>query len=266
MSTILKALRRLEREKPPQQGKALRDDVVELRRDDPSEPHPDRALWWTGGAGAALALVLGSLWLASGVREIHPPGGGEAPTAIARPAPRPEAIPRPPSPLAEEPATRRVQTPPGMPETKPVPSAQKPSPPEPARRLEPSRHPARAPERPGRMAELPQRLPDPEPLLAIEAPTSAPAAPEVEDAAELEAVLVRPTAERKLPPAPEARVDSTTWHPDTARRLAVVSAPGAAPVTLHEGDAIGELVVLRIEPAAVVFLYQGREVHRRVGD
>ncbi len=80
------------------------------------------------------------------------------------------------------------------------------------------------------------------------------------------ALIAKPTAEPKAPPAPEAHVDSTTWHPDSTRRLAVVSAPGGAPVTLREGDAIGELVVLRIEPAAVVFLYKGREVSRRVGD
>jgi hypothetical protein len=48
--------------------------------------------------------------------------------------------------------------------------------------------------------------------------------------------------------------------------MAVVSLPGGAPLTLREGDAIGELVVLRIEPAGVVFLHKGREVSRRVGD
>jgi hypothetical protein len=121
---------------------------------------------------------------------------------------------------------------------------------------------ARAPERSDPVTERPHRLLDPEPLHAFEAPTARAATPEAAPSPEPEASAAKPEA----PPAPEAHVDSTTWHPDAARRLAVVSAPGGAPVTLREGDAIGELVVLRIEPATVVFLHKGREVSRRVGE
>jgi hypothetical protein len=114
---------------------------------------------------------------------------------------------------------------------------------------------ARAPER-TEPAARPYRLPDPEPLRAFAAPV-----PEAAPPAEAVGRAAEPTAL----PALEAHVESTTWHPDPSRRRAVVSAGGRAAVTLREGDAIGELVVLRVEPSGVVFLYQGREITHRVG-
>ena len=118
---------------------------------------------------------------------------------------------------------------------------------------------ARAPER-AEPAARPYRLPDPEPLRAFAAPVPAPV-PEAAPPAE----PVGRAAEPAAPPTPEAHVESTTWHPDPSRRRAVVSAGARAAVTLREGDAIGELVVLRVEPSGVVFLYQDREITRRVG-
>jgi len=114
------------------------------------------------------------------------------------------------------------------------------------------------------VAERPHRLPDPKPLHAFEAQTAQAAAPVA--VPELEAFIARQTAEPIAPRGPQAQVESTTWHPVAGRRLAVISTPDREAVTLREGDAIGELVVLRIEPAAVVFLYDGREVSRRVGE
>ena len=279
MSTILKALRRLERERQPQPGKPLRDDVVALQPGEPQE-RPDRTLWWASRVGAALMLVLGGLWLTSGMREVdHETEETRAPTAFARPDARElasEAIEPGPArarrtPVGENPPSRRSQPPPQ------AVSGEMASPPKPApAALErPSRLVARVPERSGPVTDRPHRLPDPEPLHAFEAPAVRVATPrpraggagprEAVPAPLPAAFIPKPTA-AKAPPAPEAHVDSTTWHPDTARRLAVVSTPGGAPVTLHEGDAIGELVILRIEPAAVIFLYEGREVTRRVGD
>jgi hypothetical protein len=259
VSTILKALRRLEREKQPEPGKALREEVVAFLPGEPQEPRSDRTLWWAGAGGAAI-LVLGLLWVASGEKERE----AGARSAVA-PAPRPEAIapapapaegaPAVPVPVAEVPSPRTPSTPHLAPAA-PGPTSS----PTMAGVAEPSSGAgARAPER-AEPAARPYRLPDPEPLRASAAPLPAPV-PEAAPPAE----AVRTAAEPATPPAPEAHVESTTWHPDPTRRRAVVSAGGRAAVTLREGDAIGELVVLRVDPSGVVFLYQGREITRRVG-
>jgi hypothetical protein len=65
---------------------------------------------------------------------------------------------------------------------------------------------------------------------------------------------------------PELVVTSTQWHPDAARRSASVRVAGRdAPLVLHTGDAVGPLVVARIEPSGVVFRMGDVEVRRRVG-
>jgi hypothetical protein len=255
VSTILKALRRLEREKQPEPGKALRDEVVAFLPGEPQEPRPDRTLWWVGAGGVAI-LVLGLLWLAAGERERETGARSavapaERPEAIA-PAPAPaEEAPAVPVPVAEVPSLRTPNTPhPALAAPEP------PSSPTVARVVEPSSSAgARAAER-AEPGARPYRLPDPEPLQAFAAPVPEAAPP---------AEAVERAAEPAAPPAPEAHVESTTWHPDPSRRRVVVSAGGRAAVTLREGDAIGELVVLRVEPSGVVFLYQGREITRRVG-
>jgi hypothetical protein len=271
VSTILKALRRIERERQPQPGKPLRDDVVALQSAEPQE-RPDRTLWWAGRVGPVLILVLGGLWLASGMREPgHETEEPTAPAAVARPDARAlasEAVV--PAPTR---ATRADEEPAPVPEILPSRRSSAPqravsgettSPPKPAPAAveRPRRVAVRAPERSDAVTERPQRLPDPEPLHAFEAPTARAATPEAAPRPEREVSVAKP----KALPAPEAHVDSTTWHPDPARRLAVVSSPGGEPLSLREGDAIGELVVLRIEPAAVLFLYRGRELSRRVGE
>jgi hypothetical protein len=61
-------------------------------------------------------------------------------------------------------------------------------------------------------------------------------------------------------------VTRTLWHPDAGRRVAVLEVEGREdPVELREGDAVGDAVIRHIEPSAVVFLYRGVEVRRRVG-
>lgn len=245
MSTILKALRRLESEKPPQPDRPLRDDVVAFRPGEPHEARPGRGLRWAGAGALALIVVLGSLWLASAPFE-----PGRAPQASV-----PGDTSSPPSRVADLP-------PPRTPPPSRRPATWQPVPPNPS--------PALA-ERPGPAAEAaptdplharPHRLPDPEPLRAFAAPRESEPAP----APSLALPAARQAPPAQAAPAPEARVDSTTWHPDAERRRAVVSAPGRATVTLREGDAIGELVVRSIEPAGVVFLYRGAEVRRGVGD
>ena len=64
----------------------------------------------------------------------------------------------------------------------------------------------------------------------------------------------------------EVVVTRTTWHPSAERRVAVVRGAGDSQEReVHEGDSVGSLQVLRIEPSDVVFLRQGVEVRQRVG-
>jgi len=75
-----------------------------------------------------------------------------------------------------------------------------------------------------------------------------------------------PIAPVKLVPIPPVVVQRTIWHPDSSQRTAQVLVKGEPdPLTLHEGDAVGTLVVLRIEPSGVVFLNDRVEIHQRIG-
>ena len=185
MSTILKALRRLEREKQPQPGKPLRDDVVALQPGEPQEG-PDRTLWWASRVGMPLILVLGGLWLAPGIREDgQKTEGTRAPTAARADAPvlaSEAVVPVPPparrvqeqaAPAAARPPARRTRAP------QPTVSGKPTSPPKPAPAAVERPRPvaAPAPERADPVAERPHRLPDPKPLHAFEAQTARVAAP-----------------------------------------------------------------------------------------
>ena len=75
----------------------------------------------------------------------------------------------------------------------------------------------------------------------------------------------KPAASR-VAAAPQIFVERTVWHPTASRREATVQVEGfAEPLSLREGDAVGVLVVSKIEPSAVVFLHGTRELRRRVG-
>jgi hypothetical protein len=65
---------------------------------------------------------------------------------------------------------------------------------------------------------------------------------------------------------PTVYVERTIWHPMAERRVAVVELEGSdEALELHEGDAVGPLVVGEIEPSGVFFVYDGVELRRRVG-
>lgn len=258
MSTILKALRRLERERQPDPSRPLHEDVVAYRPGEPQES-PRRPVSLAAGAAVVIALGLGGLWLSS-----EGGGSGSEPWLAAEPrasagaesrerSARTTTAPRPAPPVAVTEPARRLE-----PAPKPQPVA--PDLPSPAAWVEEASDAA-----PATDDELPYRLPDPTPLAAFEVP-----APR-EEVAEVSTVPARPArtrlAEPEPPsPAPTAKVESTTWHPDPGRRVARVSAPGRDAVSLREGDALGELVILRIEPAGVVFLYRGHELRQGVGE
>jgi hypothetical protein len=66
--------------------------------------------------------------------------------------------------------------------------------------------------------------------------------------------------------APAFVIERTVWHPREERRRALLRLGGRKEaLELREGDAVGTLVVVRIEPSGVVFLEAGREVRRKVG-
>jgi hypothetical protein len=65
---------------------------------------------------------------------------------------------------------------------------------------------------------------------------------------------------------PTLGVDKTIWHPDAARRVAVVKLIDDEEVLrLQEGDAVGPLVVETIKPGSVVFNHDGVEIVYKVG-
>jgi hypothetical protein len=68
------------------------------------------------------------------------------------------------------------------------------------------------------------------------------------------------------PSAPAVLVERTSWHPSAERRTAWVSVEGiSATRELHEGEAVGALVVKEIRPSSVVFLHGADTLQRRVG-
>jgi hypothetical protein len=61
-------------------------------------------------------------------------------------------------------------------------------------------------------------------------------------------------------------VTRTIWHPSAERRVAMVRGAGDSKEReVREGESVGSLQVLRIEPSDVVFLREGVEVRQRVG-
>jgi hypothetical protein len=101
----------------------------------------------------------------------------------------------------------------------------------------------------------------------------APPPPAAELAEEPPPLLVEPPAPKASAPArvatlrpPEVTVKKTTWHPNPERRVAEVEVEGRkGALELHEGDAVGTLVISEIQPSGVVFLHGGERLHRKVG-
>ena len=318
MSTILKALRRLEEERTAKAERALRDQVV---GPPPAAPRNRRRLLRILGACAGVALLGFGLysWRArSTVRPIsipvpaawpHPvgspqtarqanpvvskpqpalgapaPQGASPPTVVpggetgvqgAGPAPgpspaelraaaaalapapdvavvqRPPPAPNPPLGSSEAPRAAAANPTDAAPGAAPPPQriAPPPSPPEPAADAEDA-----VP------SSVPIRLRDVDPSLHSpygirqESPRAHAAS----------AKASRPHAAGAA--APEVVVTRTVWHPSPERRVAMVRAAGDSQEReVHEGESVGALQVLQIEPSDVVFLRDGVEIRQRVG-
>jgi hypothetical protein len=70
-------------------------------------------------------------------------------------------------------------------------------------------------------------------------------------------------------PIPSVLVTQTIWHPRAERRVAVIerldASGGEESLRMREGDRIGSLQLVSIEPTGVVFVHDGIELRRRIG-
>jgi hypothetical protein len=338
MSTILKALRRLEQDRSAQGERPLREQVAVARA--PAK----RRRAWPLVLGLALCAGVGAgvlaFWLASerGASEGAATGPDQAQLAAAAggapDATRVRVLSPAPGTAAESaPAGESPAAPAGEPAASGLPAAAYASPVETVRRPRagpriaeptdptdaevdggalPAAAPPLGPEAmPGRhrrveplLAAAPSgaapvpspRSEPPSPALAprAEPPSPAPApraeppspapAPRAQPSLPVPAPPVTPAPAAEAPPGPEpapviaaapppvraavpeVRVERTLWHPQATRRVAVVLLGAEEPREVHEGDALGPLVVAKIEPSGVVFVHEGVELRRRVGD
>jgi hypothetical protein len=214
VSTILKALRRLEQEKVRGAVRPLREQIAV-----PMEPHRRWLPWVLAGGTLSLGLALGATvmptWPGGSVLSI-PSRSSEVAAA--------ESVAQVPEPAVAQ-----------TPEPAPV-----------ATRVE--------------VYSVPPPAAEPRP--ATESERDA-----LLDVAAFKASHTGPVA-RQAPRVrvPQVSVMQTVWHPQTSQRTAQVEVENFdEPLSLREGDAVGSLVVKRIEPSAVVFLHGSVEIRQRVG-
>jgi hypothetical protein len=315
MSTILKALRRLEKDKAPP-GRPLRDQVTREHDAGPAAPRPARR--WPFLAGSVVTGVLAGLAVLLLFFRGGPPAPEPAP-ATAAPAPAaaaptapaaPAAAPAPadsaaalrekrramrqarlraaaaPAPAAVEPEV--APPPPGpepaLPEVAVIdrgapgpriaqepPEAAAPPPPAPtpgsARPWGPVDPTAAGAVAPAPVAPAPPAPVAPAPPAPVERPAPVAAVREAAAPAKPKPAAAPPAPKpaRAAPAFPPLRVERTTWHPSAERRVATVQVGDEGPREVREGDRVEGMIVLRIEPSAIVFEHAGREVRRKVG-
>jgi len=289
MSTILKALRRLEEDKRVQTERSLEEAVVE-----PSARSRGRSLtvwaWAAGGGAAALCLLFWSTsdrWL----RDADPEPAAPAPVAVA-PAPPPvpvriEDAPRPPpgepvplrapdtanrieafenprqvrremqrlagapiEPL-EDPASEEEET-----------GAAAPPAPKPAARAKPAPKPVAE----VKTAPEPPRVAPPERVASAAVATPA-REPEPEVTAEPSpAVGLAPVAVVTRERMPDVEVRRISWHPNPDRRAAVFQVEGqSGPVRMGEGDTVAGFTIAEIGISEVELVRDGVTTRRRIG-
>ena len=102
---------------------------------------------------------------------------------------------------------------------------------------------------------MPGAASDPKPAPIPEPASVRPAAPSA-----------KPKANFQRVPMPEVVVMRTLWHPSSDRRSAMIRVDGEDDTRqMVEGDSVGGLVLLKIEPSGVVFAHDGVQIQRRVG-
>jgi hypothetical protein len=266
VSTILKALRRLEEDKTAPVGRRpLREEVVHTAY----SPRPRRGAW-----ALALGALAGGVAVGVALLTVWPRGLAQEPSqqrVVRAPARAPEAAPAEPEVAPHELSAAALASPVEVvarPQAKPLVVDE----PVPVAAAEPEL----STERGGFAASVSApAVASPPPAVAAaaaarEAPSTSPALPSTspEDAAWRESEANAGRAAESAPPmARGIRVEQTFWHPRPDRRVAVLALPGREqPLRVHEGDAVGALVVSEIEPSGVVFTRQGQRVRRALGE
>lgn len=251
MSTILKALRRLEDKKADAAQRPLRDEVVVST----SRRRARSGLGPAIAAGFALAFAgIALLWALDPASEFD-----EGLAAAPAPVPAVGAAPEPvPDPYAETASGADAFEEDGTPDFDIV----RPDPNATSRALTPPPLPRIEDERPAPVRARVAPPVDPEPSLRYERAED-PELPVYEeepfyDEPERPVVVAKPSA--------SVRVARTQWHPDPGRRLAWVEVAGSAAMReVREGERVGPYLVRAIEPAAVLFVDGAVEVRREVG-
>jgi hypothetical protein len=290
MSTILKALRRLEQERQQVTPRALREEVVLSRSRARTRPT------WIAALVAVALLGFAGTWAALGRWRAASPEATAPASAALRVAPPahpaaslPPSVATPPPPAAST-APAAAAAPPDVaiaaPGTTPA------TPPAPAAAGLPAadRAPASAsgsdellvrpmPRHRPRLLVEEDEAPAPppqsgsEPPFAMHSAEPAAPAPPLSAAPGARPPSAVPDAEPAVPPAVATaaaapfplRVVRTSWHPHPDRRTAWVDVGGEAPRAVHEGDTVGRFVVREIEPDGVVFVDGSVEIRRAVG-
>jgi hypothetical protein len=98
-----------------------------------------------------------------------------------------------------------------------------------------------------------------------EKPVVSPPQPEPAPNASETSAETAPDASAARADVPDLWVARTSWHPTASRRSATLELDTGEAREVREGDAVGPLVVAHIEPSSVVFLHEGVEIRRRVG-
>ncbi len=254
MSTILKALRRLEEQKSGAKSRPLRDEVVLV----PARRRSRRGFFVAIAAALAFALVGGGLvWLFDRVPV-------EVAEQIATTAPAPDVAAAPArEPILAAAEERATEVTVSAPETIAGAAQQGPIVPVPAS------PPDFAVVRPGAQEQQARVTAAPaEPAtteydeVVVERPNAAVPMPEVERGSVDEDVPTARVARSKSP----VRVERTQWHPSPERRVAWVEVEGMTALReVREGERVGPYVVREIEPAAVLFADGSVELRREVG-
>ena len=250
MSTILKALRRLEQERSKDTERPLKEEVVYAR---PRSFGPSGS--W-GIIAAALVLGFAVTWAllprsSPGVDAASAPAVAAAPPSV-RPAAPPLLPPvAAPATAAAEPAAVAPPAPDSPFETSAPSLASGPG--------------------------LPTMTMPPTSEIGAPAPVTAGriAAIEPTDAGRVIAAPIEGRASRlvDVEPAPRGaradipvRVVRTSWHPRADRRAAWVAIGGADPHEVREGEWVGALEIRTIEPDGILFADGPILVHRRIGE
>jgi outer membrane biosynthesis protein TonB len=280
VSTILNALKRLdEQRRSDALPRTLEEQVLLGATARTASAGARDRLWrWIAGGSAVALLAAAGGWLA--LREVP---AREDPARLAAAAPaavqtQPALAPPPPAadpaPTAVETAARPASATAAADLAAPVPE---PEPAAVATKVAPTREApirsvaqpqpvARAPREPSAPAREAAPTP-PEPRAAAPAPDAHAARPAAALPETPPASLASEDAAASPERAPAVRVERTLWHPTPEKRGALVRvAANGEQRELREGDSVDGLVVQEIRPSGVIFLRDGREWRRGVGE